>query len=60
MKKRCKLKRKTMKVAKSRTRKFKDVKEMESSKNDQKRKNAILKTFGDEKVMENEKLQKII
>ena len=49
-----------MKVAKSRTRNFKDVKEMESSKNDQKRKNAILKTFGDEKVMENEKLQKII
>ena len=42
-------------------RKFKDVKEMESSKkNDQKRKNAILKTFDDEKVMENEKLQKII
>ena len=41
-------------------RKFKVVKEMESSKNDQKRKNAILKTFDDEKVMENEKLQKII
>ena len=41
-------------------RKLKDVIEMESSENDQKRKNAILKTFGGEKVMENEKLQKII
>ena len=33
---------------------------MESSENDQKRKNAVFKTFEDEEVMENEKLQKII
>ena len=41
--------------------KFKDVKEMESSKNDQKsekKKNAIFKTFDDEKVMKIEKPQK--
>ena len=39
MKKRCKLKRNWRKIAKKRTKKFKDVKEMESSKkNDQKRK----------------------
>ena len=36
MKKRCKLKRKTTRIAGTERENFKDVKEMESSKNDQK------------------------
>ena len=64
MKKRCKLKRKTTRIAGTERENFKDVKEMESSKNDQKsekeeKKNAIIKTFDDEKVMKIENCRKL-